>query len=73
MARLAPLLFPTELTALPQNYGQRLPLFDGSAEITTQQHVDKLIVFIDLEEIDEENAKMRIIAESFSEDVKKWF
>jgi len=47
--------------------------FYGSAEITAQKHVDKLIDFIDLEEIDEENSKMRIIAQSFSRDVKKWF
>jgi len=31
------------------------------------------VYFFDLEEVDEENAKMRIIAQIFSEDVKKWF
>jgi len=73
MEIFAPLLLPTQLTAFPQNYGQILPLFDGSVEITTQQHVDKLIDFIDLEEIAEENAKTRIIAKSFSGHVNKWF
>lgn len=62
MIRCAPLILPIQLAALPQNYGQRLPLFYGSAEITAQQHVDKLVDFISLEEIDEEYAKMRIIA-----------
>jgi len=42
---------PGRLAALPQNHGQRLPLFYGSPEITVPQHVDKLVDFIDLEEI----------------------
>jgi len=29
--------------------------------------------FIDLEEVDEDDAKMRLMAQSFSGDVKKWF
>lgn len=73
MAQFAPLILPAQLSALPQNYGQRLPLFYGSAEITAQHHVDKLIDFIDLEEIDDDDAKMRIIAQRFLGDVKKWF
>jgi len=35
MARFSPLLLPAQLTALPQNYGQILPLFDGNVEITS--------------------------------------
>jgi len=35
MARFVPLLLPAQLTTLPQDYGQRLPSFDGSAEITS--------------------------------------
>jgi hypothetical protein len=33
----------------------------------------KVTDFIDLEEIDNDDAKMRVIAESFSGDVKTWF
>jgi len=73
MARFSPLVLPSQLVALPQNYGQRLPFFYGSSEITTRQHVDKLVDFINLKEVDDEDAKMIIIAQSFSREVKKWF
>lgn len=68
-----PLILPTQLLALPQKYGQILPLFHGSLEIIAQHHVDKLIHFIDPEEIDDDDAKIIIIAQSFLGDVKKWF
>jgi len=48
MARFSPLALPSQFAALPQNYGQKLMLFDGNSEITTQQHVDKLVDFINL-------------------------
>ena len=32
-----------------------------------------MVEFIDSEEADEDDAKMRLIAQSFSRDVKKWF
>jgi len=71
VAQFSPLLLLGQLASLPQNYGQRLPLFYGTSDITTKKHVDKLIDFIDLEEVDEEDG-IRIIAQSFFVDVKKW-
>lgn len=71
MENFAPLVLPGQLVALPQNYGQRLPLFYGNSEITTRQNVDKLVDFIDIENVDDEDAKMRIIKPIFSGDVKK--
>jgi len=71
MARFVPLALLGQLAALPQTYGQRLPLFDGSPGVTTQQHIDKMGYFIDLEEVDEDDYKIRILAQSFSGDVKK--
>lgn len=66
MARFSPLVLPSQLASLPQTYGQRLPLFDGSAGVTMQQHIDKMVDFIYLEEVDEDDAKMRLISRSFS-------
>lgn len=73
VARYAPLNLPAQLNPLPQNFGQRLPQYDGICELTTRQHADKVINFIDLGEVDHEDVKMRLLAHSFSGEVKKWF
>ena len=73
MAILAPLILPGQLHALPQGYGHRLPLFDKNSSITANQNIVKVTNFIDLEEVDEEDAKMRIIVQIFSGEVKVWF
>ena len=73
MARFALLILPQQLTALPQNYGQILPLFYGTLEVTSHQHIVKVVDFIYLGEIDNDDAKMHIIAQSFSGQVKRWF
>ena len=41
--------------------------------MTTQQHLDRFIDFTDLEEVDHEDAIMRLFAQSFTRKVKKWF
>ena len=48
-ARFAPLCFPPLLHDLPQNYSQRISLFDGEGDVTAKQHVAKFEDFIDLE------------------------
>lgn len=49
MARFAPLVLLGQVTDLPQNYGQRLPLFYGITEVTARQNIEKITNFIDLE------------------------
>ena len=73
MARVAPLILPGQLAPLPKGYGKRLPLFDETSKISARQKLVKVIDFNDLEEIDSDDAKMRIITQSFSRDVKTWF
>lgn len=73
MARFGPLVFLAQLATLPQNSGQILPLFDGTIEITTRKHIDKIVDSIDVEEVDEDDAKMHLIAQSFLGEVNKWF
>ena len=62
-----------KLTNLPQNYGKRLALFYGTIEVTARQKIDKITYFRYLEEVDNDDVKMRIIAQSFLGEVKKWF
>ena len=48
-ARFAPLHLPSLLRDLPQNYSQRIYLFDGEGDITAKQHVARFEDFVDLE------------------------
>ena len=72
-ARFSTLCFPVVLHDLPQNYSQRISLFDGEGGITTKQHVEKFEDFLDLEEVDYVDVKMRLFAQSLSGEAKKWF
>ena len=72
-AIFAPLRLPAILHDLPQNYSQRISLFDGEGSITTKQHVAKFEDFVNLEEVDYMDVKMRLFAQSLSGEAKKWF
>ena len=68
--RFAPLAFPAVLHDLPLNYAQRISLYDGEGNVTAKYHVGKFDDFIDLEEVDYEDVKMRLFAQSFSGEAK---
>jgi hypothetical protein len=72
-ARFSPLVLPAQLHDLPQNYSEIIKTYNAEGDITTQQHLDRFNDFIDLEEVDHEDAKMRLFAQSFAGEVKKWF
>ena len=72
-AIFAPLALPTALHDLPQNYAQRISLFDGEGNFIARQHMDRFEDFIDLEEVDYDDAKMRVFAQSLSSEAKRWF
>lgn len=72
-ARFAPLSLPAQLHDLPQNYAQRIKHFGNEGDVIAQQHVDRFMDFIDLEEVDHEDAIMRLIFQSFIGEVKKRF
>ena len=58
---------------LPLNYAQRISLYGGEGNVTAKYHVRKFDEFIDLEEVDYEDAKMRLFAQSLSREAKKWY
>ena len=70
MAKFSPLILLGQINSLPQVYGQTLPLFDNNSQIAARQHIRKVTDFIDLEEIDADDAKMRIIVQVFLEMLK---
>ena len=69
----SPLSVPAQLHDILQNYAQRIVTYNGEGEITKQQHLDMFNDFIDLEEADDDDVKLRLFAESFSSEVKNWF
>jgi hypothetical protein len=58
---------------LPQNYSQRIRLYDAEGNVSAQRHLDWFNDFIDLEEVDYADEKMRLFVQSLSGDVRKWF
>jgi hypothetical protein len=72
-ARFAPLVLPAQLHDLPRNYSSRIKLFDVEGNISAQRHLDWFNDFVDLEEVDYADAKMRLFTQSLSRMVRKWF
>jgi hypothetical protein len=48
-------------------------LYDDEGNVSAQKHLDWFNDFVDLEEVDFEDAKMRLFAQSLAGEVKKWF
>ncbi len=72
--RFAPLVLPQILDDMPVDYQSKIPFFDGTPNgITAQQHVDRMVDFYELHEIDAENVAMRLFVQTFAGEVRKWF
>ena len=72
-ALYAPLVLPQNLGAMPKDYQSKIPQFDNTQPITTQQHVDKMNDFFDLHEIDVDDVMMRLFFQTLGGEVRKWF
>jgi len=48
-------------------------LYNVEGNVSSQKHLDWFNDFVDLEEVDYENVKMRLFAQSFMGEVRKWF
>ena len=72
-AIFSPLALPLVLHKLPMNYAQRIALYHGEGNVLARYHVDKFNDFINLEEVDDEDVKMRLFAQSLSGEAKKWY
>jgi hypothetical protein len=68
-----PLILPSQLHDLPQYYNIRIKLYDVEGNISTQKHLDWFNDFIDLEEVDYEDVKMRLFTQILAGYVRKWF
>jgi hypothetical protein len=72
-ARFSPLVLPAQLHDFPREYNLRIKLYDVEGNVSAQKHLDWFNDFIDLEEVDFEDAKMRLFAQSLAGEVRKWF
>ena len=73
-ARFAPLALPDNLDPMPTDYQRKIPIYDGTPQsISDQQHIVRMTDFLDLHEIDVENVSMRLFAQTFGGEVRKWF
>ena len=46
--RYAPLILQGPLANMPRDYQTKIPQFDGTSPITTQQHIDRMNDYLDL-------------------------
>jgi hypothetical protein len=72
-AKFSPLIFPIQLHDLPQYYNLRIKLYDVEGNISAQKHLDWFNDFIELEELDFEDVKMRMFTQILAREVRKWF
>ena len=72
-AIFSPLILPAQLHDLPQDYNLRIKLYDVEGSVSAQKHLDWFNDFSDLEEVDFEDEKIRLFAQSIAGEVRKWF
>ena len=48
-------------------------MYDVEGNVSAQKHLDRFNDFVDLEEVDYEDAKMRLFAQNLVGEVRKWF
>jgi hypothetical protein len=72
-SRFTPLVLPSQLLDLPQNYIKRIKLYDIEGNVSTQKHLDWFNDFVDLEEVDYADVKMRLFMQSLLGEVRNWF
>jgi hypothetical protein len=68
-----PPVLPAQLHDLPWEYNLRIKLYDVEGSVLAQKHLDWFNDFINLEEVDFADVKMRLFAQSLAGEVRKWF
>jgi len=71
--RYAPLVTPTPLGAMPQDYQSKITTFDGTGTYTAQQHTKKMTNYFEIYEIYTVYVQMRIFVQILIGEVRTWF
>lgn len=61
-AKYAPLVLPSPLANMPQDYQSKITLLDGTDPLSAQCYGDKMNDCFDLQEVDEESVKLIMFA-----------
>ena len=69
----SPLTLLSALNPMLDCYNQRIKQFGADGDLTSQQHVDWFQDFKDIEEVDEDDVKMRLFSQILKGVVNKWF
>ena len=72
-ARFPPLALPAQLHDLPIGYSQRIRTYGAEGDVSAHQHIIRFNDFCDLKEIDHEDSKIRLFAQSLTGEVKEWY
>jgi hypothetical protein len=72
-SRYAPLVLPTVLHDLPENYMKNLPKFMGEGDLTATEHIAFFDQFVDILGIEHEDVYSRLLVQTFEGQVRTWF
>ena len=70
--RYAPLSLPANLNAMPVDYNTKIKQFGDDGTYTASQHIQWFKDFCDLQELDNNDVKMRLFEQSLKTNVKDW-
>ena len=66
-----PILLPTALHDLPPGYSQRLRKFNGERGYSAEEHLGWFLDWVDLEEVDHDDVKVRSFSQSLTRELRK--
>jgi hypothetical protein len=72
-AIISPLILPSLLHDLPHDYNLSIKPYDAKGNTSCHKHLDWFNDFIDLEEVDFADVKIKLFTQSLAGDIRKWF
>ena len=70
--RFVPLQLLVFIHDLPLGYSQRLKQFNGERGYSTEENLGWFLEWIDLEEVDHDDVKVRLFDKSLARETMKW-
>ena len=71
--RFSTILLPADIHDLPQGYAQTLKQFNGERGYSAEEHLGWFSNWTNLEEVDHDGVKVRLLAQSLAGEARKWF
>jgi len=71
--KYAPLNLPQPLSAMPQDYLNSFPRFNGEDENTSQRHIETFCDFAKNLNVEQQDGVLRLFVKSLDGEARKWF